>query len=147
MSDERTEDAGDAGTKTSGPEEGEARDVAGAEIGAGPKRRGVAATLVGVLAFVMNVAACGLLIWRAERFALENFWSVETRLFAFPAAVTFLWGAMELFWWRRGGRMLPVLVILSALGLAAVVFIFDTYNVLIPYERWLQRGLPQPWER
>ena len=127
------------------PDDSQAEEEAQAPPARDRKRRGAWGTAMGWLALVMNVSAGGLLVWRAHRFAPENYWAFETRLFWLPAGATFVWGMMELFWWRRRGRLLPILVLLSALALGAVVFVFDYYNVLIPLQRWVERGFPRAW--
>ena len=109
------------------------------------KRRGPLASAVGLFALLLNVVTGGLLIWRAQR--LVNHWAVDTRKFWACAAVTAAWGVMELFWWRRRGRWLGVLVLVSAVALAGLVFVMDYYNLLVEYELWLQRGMPEPWTR
>ena len=146
MNDEGNGKATGRAANGSRGEEGEARQAPAEPAQARtPKRRGAAATMVGMLALAMNLAAGGMLLWRAERFAPDNYWTVDTRLFWFPAGVTCLWGLMELLWWRRRGRFLPVLVVLSAAALAGHVFVFDHYNILVHVERWVDRGMPMRW--
>ena len=109
------------------------------------RRRGPLASAVGLFAFALNAMTGGLLIWCVCR--LPNHWGLDTRKFAVPAAATAVWAVMELFWWRRRGRWLGVLVLVSAVALAGLVFVTDYYNLLVGYERWLARGMPQPWSR
>jgi len=111
-----------------------------------PKPRARFQTLVGFFALAMNLGAGGLLIWRAARFAPANYWAVETRLFWIPAAATLLWGLMDLVK-RRARARLGMAVLVSAVLLAAVVFVFDFFNVLVHFETWLDRGLPARWTR
>ena len=40
-----------------------------------------------------------------------------------------------------------MLVIFTAVALAAMVFVLDYYNVLVHYERWVKRGAPDAWTR
>lgn len=147
MDAERNETETGEGPGDPQPEEGRApAPAAGSAAARAPRRRGAWATVLGWLALTMNVSAGGLLVWRVRRFAPDNRWDIETRLFWLPAGATLLWGLMELVWWRRRGWVLPVLVVLTALGLAALVCVFDYYNVLLSHQRWIDRGLPLPWQ-
>ena len=116
-----------------------------ATTGRAERRRGPLASAVGLFAFLLNGVTGALLIWRAAR--LGNHWGLDTRKFWVPAAVTAAWGLMELLWWRRRGRWLPVLVLVSAAALAVLVFVMDYYNLLVEYEVWLKRGMPPAWTR
>lgn len=116
-------------------------------VGRAKRRRGPLASAAGLFAFVLNGLTGGLLIWRAYRYAPVNHWGVDTRKFWACAAVTAVWGVMELFWWRRRGRWLPILVLVSAVALAGLVFVMDYYNLLVEYELWIDRGMPAQWSR
>ena len=117
------------------------------DAGGAKNRRGPLASAVGLFAFLLNGLTCGLLIWRVHRLAPLNHWGLETRKFWICAAVTAAWGGMELFWWRRRGRWLPILVLISAIALAGVVFVMDYYNLLVEYHVWIERGMPPAWTR
>lgn len=99
--------------------------------------------IVAVVAGAAMVLALGAMAWSAGMkdsnhvgYDIRWVWGLCALAVAWAA-----WGA------RRRPRMTRAVVCLTllALVLAGVVFVFDRYNVLVEYETWVARGMPEPW--
>ena len=89
------------------------------------------------------LAAGGLLVWRAA-VADSNHVGFDVRQAWLPSGLAFLWGLMGLL--RPGGnRRASVALIGVSVLLAALVLVLDQFNLLVQYDRWIERGMPERW--
>ena len=74
-----------------------------------------------------------------------NHWSYDIRhLWPLPLA-SLLWaGLARLF--GTVPRRLMFLVGVCSIVFGICLFVLDCFNVLIEYEEWMQRGMPDMWE-
>jgi hypothetical protein len=76
----------------------------------------------------------------------SNHWGLDTFLLACICIVPILWSLIGLGLHPRPWRAIIILGILACVTMAGLL-IFDQYNVLVKYDTWLDRGMPQKWTR
>jgi hypothetical protein len=81
---------------------------------------------------------------RAFSSRYSNHWGLDTFVLACLCVFPLLWSLIGL---RLRPRPWPAIIILSVLACVTMVglFIFDHHNVLVYYEAWLERGMPERW--
>jgi hypothetical protein len=63
-------------------------------------------------------------------------------LFAFAGVVFAIIGIC-----RRKKLFVPVMLIITSIALVALIFILDYFNILLEYEVWIHRGMPDSGAR
>ena len=93
---------------------------------------------VGLLA-----AATGLLLYRAA--TEPGHVGFDVRQAWLPCGLACLWGVLGLA--RPGGNRWAAWCLIAASAiLAATALLLDQFNLLVEYHRWLERGMPDPWQ-
>lgn len=73
-----------------------------------------------------------------------NHWGFDCRWLWIACVVGVIWCGIGVV--MKQARTSAVIALgLSALVVAAGVFVVDHCNLLVEYEEWLQRGMPAPW--
>ncbi|MCY2925314.1 MAG: hypothetical protein NT031_07725 [Planctomycetota bacterium] len=89
------------------------------------------------------LAATGVLLWRAG--TEERLVQFDVRQAWLPSGLACLWGVMGLA--RPGGNRRAAWCLIAASAiLAATALVLDQFNLLVEYHRWLERGMPAPWQ-
>ena len=74
-----------------------------------------------------------------------NHWRFDTRYGLVPPLGVAVWLACGVFAARKKWTMIASgLVLCVVVGLT--VMVCDSFNLLVEYDRWLQRGLPDRWQ-
>lgn len=89
------------------------------------------------------LAATGVLVWRAA--TGEGHVAFDVREAWLPCGLACLWGVLGLV--RPGGnRRIAVCLIAASVLLAVTALVMDQFNLLVEYDRWIERGMPGRWE-
>ena len=111
-----------------------------------PKKRSSrrwSAAALGATALLLLAAAW--LLWEWRRRHPCNHWGFDARWLWAACCLAAGWAAVRLR--RRRIRPWMAATVLLAAGICAgTVCLLDHFNLLIPYEQWIGRGMPGPWE-
>jgi phosphatidylserine synthase len=94
------------------------------------------------LAAVLVLA--GYVILRRVLTDERNHWAADIRVLVVPSIMLL---SMSVFGFvsRKTLRIPAVLFGVLAILITALVFVLDHWNVLVQYEAWLDRGMPERW--
>jgi hypothetical protein len=89
-------------------------------------------------------ATSAVLTVLAAACAPSNHVSLDIRWSLVLVVIATGWTAFMWLLERRLSRTVMALVV-SAVLLAGIVLVFDRFNVLVEYDTWVQRGMPERW--
>lgn len=91
-----------------------------------------------------------LLFWAAIGYRLAttptNHWGVDVRAAA-PGAVLLVALGIARLRYEQASRPSSAGVVLFGLLSLFGLFELDQHNILVEYERWIERGMPDRWQR
>jgi hypothetical protein len=94
------------------------------------------------LCALFNLAACAALGWRVAAVP-ENHWGLDHRWLIPLFALQLVFSVLPRLPLTSAARGL--LAVSSALALVLVV-VLTQQNALLPYELWIERGMPAKWQ-
>lgn len=85
-----------------------------------------------------------ILLLLAVRIATSNVnhWGLETSLLSIPMVLSIAWAVIESAVTRKISSINAFLLVVALLSLASL-WLADRLNILVPYEAWLRRGMPE----
>jgi len=90
------------------------------------------------------LAVCVVSSRRAFSNQYSNHWGFDTFLLGCSCVVPVVWALAGLGLRPRAWRALIILGVLAGVTMIGL-FIFHHYNVLVNYDTWLERGMPERW--
>ena len=89
------------------------------------------------------LTATGVLLWRAA--TGSGHVEFDVRQAWLPCGLACLWGGSGLV--RPGGSRRAAMCLIAASALlGATAFLLDQFNLLVEVHRWIDRGMPAPWQ-
>lgn len=97
---------------------------------------------IAVALLAVDFAVGGYLAWRIWNIP-ENHWGPDNRLLI-PFFATQL--VVAVLWWRALPRNVAVVFASMAALCTLASSLLISKNLLLPYELWLERGMPERWQ-